>query len=154
MNTPPHGSNIDRKSIPADCQWNIHDIYASQENWEKACAGLKELIADLETCQGSLKEPATLLQVLHLRDRLSQEIDKIYAYARLQQDADNGDTNAQALSGKAEGLLASFYNAVSFIDSEITSLSEEQLEQLKSDPLFADYDFYLKDQQIFQLLPE
>ena len=114
MNTPPHGSNIDRKSIPADCQWNIHDIYASQENWEKACAGLKELIADLETCQGSLKEPATLLQVLHLRDRLSQEIDKIYAYARLQQDADNGDTNAQALSGKAEGLLASFYNAVSF----------------------------------------
>ena len=145
MNTPTHGSNTDRKSIPADCQWNIHDIYTSQENWEKACAGLKELIADLETCQGSLKEPATLLQVLHLRDRLSQEIDKIYAYARLQQDADNGDTNAQALSGKAEGLLASFYNAVSFIDSEITSLSEEQLEQLKSDPLFADYDFYLKD---------
>ena len=145
MNTPSHGSNIDRKSIPADCQWNVRDIYASQEHWEKACSGLKELIADLETCQGSLKEPATLLQVLHLRDRLSREIDKIYAYARLQQDADNGDTNAQALSGKAEGLLASFYNAVSFIDSEITSLSKEQLEQLKSDPLFADYDFYLKD---------
>ena len=85
------------------------------------------------------------MQVLHLRDRLSQEIDKIYAYARLQQDADNGDTNAQAISGKAEGLLASFYNAVSFIDAEITSLTKEQLEQLKSDPLFADYDFYLKD---------
>ena len=145
MNTPPHGSNIDRKSIPADCQWNIHDIYASQEEWDKACAGLKELIAGLETCQGSLKEPAILLRVLQLRDRLSQEIDKIYAYARLQQDADNGNTNAQALSGKAEGLLASFYNAVSFIDSEITSLSKEQLEQLKSDHLFADYDFYLKD---------
>ena len=145
MNTPPHGSNIDRKSIPGDCQWNIHDIYASQEEWDKACAGLKELIAGLETCQGSLKEPAILLRVLQLRDRLSQEIDKIYAYARLQQDADNGDTNAQALSGKAEGLLSSFYNAVSFIDSEITSLSKEQLEQLKSNPLFADYDFYLKD---------
>ena len=86
MNTPPHGSNIDRKSIPADCQWNIHDIYASQEEWDKACAGLKELIAGLETCQGSLKEPAILLRVLQLRDRLSQEIDKIYAYARLQQD--------------------------------------------------------------------
>ena len=145
MNIPPYGSNVARKSIPENCQWNIHDIYASQEDWEKACAGLKELIAGLETCQGNLKEPAILLQVLQLRDRLSQEIDKIYAYARLQQDADNGDTNAQALSGKAEGLLASFCNAVSFIDSEITSLSKEQLEQLKRDPLFADYDFYLKD---------
>ena len=145
MKTPPHGSNIDRKSIPASCQWNIHDIYASQEDWEKACTGLRELIADLETWQGNLKDTAVLLRVLQLRDRLSQEIDKIYAYARLQQDADNGDTNAQALSGKAEGILASFYNAVSFIDSEITSLSNEQLEQLKSNPLFADYDFYLKD---------
>ncbi|MBP5737382.1 MAG: oligoendopeptidase F [Acidaminococcaceae bacterium] len=145
MNTPSHGINIDRKNIPASCQWNIQDIYPKQEDWEKACTGLKELITDLETCQGSLQKPAILLQVLQLRDRLSQEIDKIYAYARLQQDADNGDPNAQALSGKAEGILASFYNAVSFIDSEITSLPKEQVEQLKSNPLFADYDFYLKD---------
>ena len=145
MNTPSHGSNIDRKDIPARYQWSIHDIYASQEDWEKSCASLKVLIADLNNCQGRLNTPAVLLQALQLRDRLSQEIDKIYAYARLQQDADNGDTNAQALSGKAEGLLADFYNAVSFIDSEITSLSKEQIEQLKSDPLFSAYDFYLKD---------
>ena len=145
MNTPPQGSNVERKDIPAGCQWNIHDIYTTQEEWEKACAGLKALIAELETCQGGLKDPIILLRTLQLRDRLSQEIDKIYAYARLQQDADNGDTNAQALSGKAEGILASFYNAVSFIDSEITSLPKEQLEQLKNNTLFSDYNFYLKD---------
>ena len=145
MNTPLHGSNVERKEIPANCQWNIHDIYTTQEEWEKSCAGLKTLIAELEKCQGSLKEPAVLLQALQLRDRLSREIDKIYAYAKLQQDADNGDTNAQALSGKAEGILASFYNSVSFIDSEITSLPNDQLEKLKNDPLFSDYDFYLKD---------
>lgn len=145
MNTPSHGSNVNRKDIPAICQWKIQDIYATQENWEKACAGLKELIEELETCRGSLKDSRKLLQALQLRDRMSQEIDKIYAYARLQQDADNSDANAQALSGKAEGILDSFYNAVSFIDSEVTSLSKEQMEILKSDPLFSDYSFYLED---------
>ena len=134
MNTPSHGSKVARKDIPAVFQWKIQDIYATQEEWEKACTALKELIAELETCKGSLKDAGILLQALQLRDRMSQEIDKIYAYARLQQDADNGDVNAQALSGKAEGILAAFYNAVSFIDSEVTSLPKEQLEQLKNDP--------------------
>ena len=145
MNTPTYGSNVERKDIPAVFQWNVHDIYPTQEAWEKACAVLKELIPELETCKGKLNKPAILLQALQLRDRLSKEIDKIYAYARLQQDADNGDANAQSLSGKAEGILASYYNAVSFIDSEVTSLPKEQLEQLKNSPLFSDYDFYLKD---------
>ena len=145
MNTPSHGSKVARKDIPAAFQWKIQDIYATQEEWEKACTALKELIAELETCKGSLKDASILLQALQLRDRMSQEIDKIYAYARLQQDADNGDVNAQALSGKAEGILAAFYNAVSFIDSEVTSLPKEQLEQLKNDPLFSDYSFYLED---------
>ncbi len=130
MNTPSHGSKVARKDIPAACQWKIQDIYATQEEWEKACTALKELIAELETCKGSLKDASILLQALQLRDRMSQEIDKIYAYARLQQDADNGDVNAQALSGKAEGILAAFYNAVSFIDSEVTSLPKEQLEAI------------------------
>ena len=83
MNTPSHGSKVARKDIPAVFQWKIQDIYATQEEWEKACTALKELIAELETCKGSLKDASILLQALQLRDRMSQEIDKIYAYARL-----------------------------------------------------------------------
>ena len=145
MTTPKHGSNISRKDIPAACQWRVSDIYASRADWETACAGLKDRITELEACKGALQDPATLLQALRLRDRLSQEIDKIYAYARLQQDADNGDTEAQALSGKAESILASYYNAISFLDPEITALPSETLAALKQDPAFSDYDFYLQD---------
>lgn len=145
MVTPNHGSNVDRKIIPAQYKWKTSDIYATREDWEKACSGLKELIIELEKCQGSLKEKDVLLQALQLRDHLSQEIDKIYAYARLQQDSDNGNTEAQELTGRAEGVLASYQNAISFIDSEITSLPKDLLERFKNDPAFSDYDFYLKD---------
>ena len=145
MVTPNHGNNVDRKIIPAQYKWKTSDIYATREDWEKACSGLKELIIELEKCQGSLKEKDVLLQALQLRDHLSQEIDKIYAYARLQQDSDNGNTEAQELTGRAEGVLASYQNAISFIDSEITSLPKDLLERFKNDPAFSDYDFYLKD---------
>ncbi len=145
MITPDHGSTVNRKYIPASYQWKISDIYKSRSEWEKACTGLIDLITEIGKSQGKLKDTAILLQTLQLRDRLSREIDKIYAYARLQQDADNGDTEAQSLSGKAEGLLSSYCNAISFIDSEISALSKEHLENLAKDPSFSDYDFYLRD---------
>ena len=156
ITTPVHGSSIERRNIPAAYKWNLQDIYATQKDWENAFSGLKELLAELGKYQGKLKDFPTLLQVLQLRDRLSQEIDKIYAYARLQQDADNGDSKAQALAGKAEGLLASYCNAVSFIDSEITALPKEQIKQLENDPAFSDYDFYLKNLERLRahVLPE
>ena len=156
ITTPVHGSNIERRNIPAAYKWNVQDIYDTQMDWQNACDGLKELFSELEKYQGKLKDFTTLLKALQLRDRMSQEIDKIYAYARLQQDADNGDSKAQALTGKAEGLLASYYNAVSFIDSEITALPKKRLKQLENDPAFTDYDFYLKDLERLRIhvLPE
>ena len=69
MNTPSHGSKVARKDIPAAFQWKIQDIYATQEEWEKACTALKELIAELETCKGSLKDASILLQALQLQRR-------------------------------------------------------------------------------------
>lgn len=142
---PEHGSNVSRADIPADFRWKVQDIYASVEDWEKACATLQEMIGLMSGCKGNLRDKDTLLKALQLKDHMSQEIDRIYAYARLQLDADNGDSRAQALCGKAEGILASYANAVSFIDSEILSLAPETLEELKKDPAFRDYDFYLED---------
>lgn len=94
---------------------------------------------------GSLSDKDTLHKALLLRDHLSREIEKIYAYARLQLDADNGDTAFQSLAGKAESLLAAYGHAVSFIDSEILAMAPEARKALQQDPAFSDYDFYLKD---------
>lgn len=145
MNTPAHGSHIARKEIPTACKWRTEDIYPSPEAWEKACRILQELIEKLTARQGLLTSPAALLETLRLRDRTAQGIEKIYAYARLQQDADNEDPAAQALAGKAESLNADYENAISFIEPEILALPREQRNALLTDPAFADYDFYLKN---------
>ena len=140
-----YSHKTERKDVPSSDKWNISDIYASPADWEKASRALREMIAGMEALQGSLSDKETLHKALLLRDHLSREIEKIYAYARLQLDADNGDTAFQSLAGKAESLLAAYGHAVSFIDSEILAMAPEARKALQQDPAFSDYDFYLKD---------
>ncbi|MDY6303847.1 MAG: oligoendopeptidase F [Succiniclasticum sp.] len=140
-----YSHKTERKDVPSSDKWNISDIYASPADWEKASGALREMIAGMEALQGSLSDKDTLHKALLLRDHLSREIEKIYAYARLQLDADNGDTAFQSLAGKAESLLAAYGHAVSFIDSEILAMAPEARKALQQDPAFSDYDFYLRD---------
>jgi oligoendopeptidase F len=140
-----YSHKTERKDVPSSDKWNISDIYASPADWEKASRALREMIAGMEALQGSLSDKDTLHKALLLRDHLSREIEKIYAYARLQLDADNGDTAFQSLAGKAESLLAAYGHAVSFIDSEILAMAPEARKAMQQDPAFSDYDFYLKD---------
>ena len=143
---PAHGSNVCRADIPAACKWHVQDIYADESAWKKACAEFKELLPKLKAMQGTLTTGPAIYAALHLQDTMAQLMDKIYAYARLQQDADNTDQHLQALSGEAEGLSAEFSNANSFIEAEMLSLGKEKVEALlANEPLLAEYKFYIEN---------
>lgn len=143
---PAHGSNIKRADIPAEYKWHVQDIYADEAAWQEACSSFKELLQELKAMQGKITSAQALYEALHLQDTMAQLIDKIYAYARLQQDADNTDQHMQALSGEAEGLAAEFTNANSFIEPEMLSLGNTKVREfLKSEPLLAEYKFYISN---------
>ena len=143
---PAHGSNIKRADIPAEYKWHVQDIYADEAAWQEACSSFKELLQELKAMQGKITSAQALYEALHLQDTMAQLIDKIYAYARLQQDADNTDQHMQALSGEAEGLVAEFTNANSFIEPEMLSLGNAKVREfLESEPLLAEYKFYISN---------
>ena len=143
---PAHGSNIKRADIPAEYKWHVQDIYADEAAWQEACSSFKELLQELKAMQGKITSAQALYEALHLQDTMAQLIDKIYAYARLQQDADNTDQHMQALSGEAEGLAAEFTNANSFIEPEMLSLGNAKVREfLESEPLLAEYKFYISN---------
>lgn len=144
INIPAHGSSVNRVDIPVEWKWRVQDIYADEAQWQQACADFKAKLPQLTALQGTLTNAQTLYNALKLQDELSQMLDKIYAYARLQQDADNTDQHLQALAGEAEGLAASFSSANSFIEPEMLALGEEKVQKmLDSEPLLAEYKFYI-----------
>lgn len=144
INIPEHGSSVSRAAIPAEWKWRVQDIYAGEAQWQQACAAFKAKLPQLTAMQGTLDNAKAVHAALKLQDELSQTLDKIYAYARLQQDADNTDQHLQALAGEAEGLAAAFSSANSFIEPEILALGNQKVqEMLDTEPLLDEYKFYI-----------
>ncbi len=142
--TPLHGSNVNRSDIPNTYKWHVNDIYADEAAWSEACTAFKKQLPTLKAMHGTLTNAANLAKALKLQDELSQMLEKIYAYARLQQDADNTDQHLQALAGEAEGLAAAFSSANAFLEPEMLALGNEKVEtMLQSDPALAEYKFYI-----------
>lgn len=144
--TPLHGSNVVREQIPAACKWQVSDIYASENDWQAACEEYKSKLPQLQAMQGKLNTAAAVCAALKLQEELAKLLDKIYAYARLQQDADNTDQKLQALAGEAEGMAAAFSNANAFVEPEMLALGKEKLLQmLDEEPALAEYRFYIEN---------
>ena len=89
-------SNVAREQIPTACKWHISDIYAGENDWQAACEEYKSKLPQLQAMQGQLNTAAAVCAALKLQEELAKLLDKIYAYARLQQDADNTDQKLQA----------------------------------------------------------
>ncbi len=143
---PKHGSSVERAAIDAGCKWHVQDIYADEAAWRAACDEYKAKLPQLKAMRGTLVTGSAVLAALRLQDELAQLLDKIYAYARLQQDADNTDQHLQALSGEAEGLAASFSNANSFIEPEMLGPGREALEtMLQEEAGLDEYRFYIQN---------
>ena len=146
INIPAHGSSVARADIPDSCKWHVQDIYPTEADWQTACSVFKEKLPQLQALQGTQTTAAALLKALKLQEELAQMLDKIYAYARLQQDADNTDQHLQALAGEAEGLAAAFTNANSFIEPELLALGKEKVTAMfAAEPELDEYKFYLEN---------
>lgn len=143
---PTHGASVARAQIPASCKWHVQDIYADEAAWQAACEDYKALLPKLAALKGQLTTADKLLAALRLQDELAKLLDKLYAYARLQQDADNTDQHLQALSGQAETMAAQFSSTLSFVEPEILALGKEKVEAMLAEKLeLGEYRFYIEN---------
>ena len=84
-----------QRADSGSCKWQVSDIYASENDWQAACEEYKSKLPQLQAMQGQLNTAAAVCAALKLQEELAKLLDKIYAYARLQQDADNTDQKLQ-----------------------------------------------------------
>lgn len=145
LNTPQHGNIVDRKDIPTEYKWRIHDIFENRKSWESACKSLKVDFNKLNKYKNNLKNANSVLECLTLLTVLSETAEKIYAFARLQKDTDNLDQEYLELSGKAEVLLTEFSNISSFIEPELLSLDEKDFKILLNSNELKEFKHYLEN---------
>jgi oligoendopeptidase F len=118
----------DRSSIPLQWQWNLADLYPSDDAWKQAKEKFVAAYPTIEQFKGTLgSSPRQLLQCLETRSSLTKELSRLYVYTSLHSDQDTRDSKyLEMLQGMGQ-LVSDFNSATAFIEPEILKVDPAML---------------------------
>ena len=136
-----------RSEIPEKDKWTIDEMYPEEGQWEAELKSALERTNRLLEFRGKLGESAAVLaDALEMSDSVDQVFERLYTYAHMKLDEDNGVPESQARLDKAISALAQASAVTSFMTPEITSLPDETIERfLDEEPRLKVYDHLLHD---------
>lgn len=136
-----------REEVPKAHTWDLTDLFQTQTEWEKELHSIREDLPTVTKYKGKIHEgPEILLKAIDAREALLQRFIHIATYAKLNLATDGTDPLNQANCSMVGTLNADVKSAISFIESEIFALSDEQMETYLSEykPL-KKYEIYLNN---------
>lgn len=136
-----------RQDIDVKFKWKLEDIYSDISLWEQDFKTVKELSAQIQKLKGTLAESAEkLLGCFKKSDELLSLNEKVYVFAKMKRDENNGDHKYQALTDRASSLATEVFAAISFIVPEMLSIPEETLRAyIKENKELALYLFVIEE---------
>lgn len=132
---------LKRNEMPVEDTWNLSDIFASDEAWQKEYEALKAYPEKISAFAGKLGESAeNLLAFFELDDELNVRLQKLQGYAYCKSDEDVGNSFYQDLRGKAMSTIVELSSAAAFSTPEIMAIPEETLDSFyKTEPKLETY---------------
>lgn len=119
-----------RSEIKVEDTWELEDIFASDDAWEKEFEEVKALIPQMEKFKGKLGESAqTLYDALQEQDELTMRVSKLYTYAHMRYDQDTTNSFYQGLNDRIKTLYTQIASALSYVTPEILSIEESKIKQ-------------------------
>ncbi len=136
-----------RQEIAEQYKWRLEDIYPTDEAWEEEFQTLTGKVESLEGLRETMTQSAeALAEALRQIDEASHQLERLYVYARMRRDEDNGNSKYQALSDRASGLNVKLSAALAYVNPLLLSMDEAVLRgYMKDCPALADYRFMLED---------
>jgi oligoendopeptidase F len=136
-----------RKDIETKYQWNLCDIYASDDAWEGDYKRAQTIVENARTFAGKLAgSPDTMYECLQTRSEFGKLVSQLYQYAHLCKDLDNRVSKYQAMTERAAVLGSQGGAAFAFVEPELLHISEDKLREMASRfPKADEYDFYIKE---------
>lgn len=117
-----------RAEVAAELKWDVQSVFADDAAWEQAYTDAEGLLAQVTAYAGTLGESAAhLAEYLNLRESLLQDLDKVFLYAQMKRDEDNGNSTYQELADRAQGLGVKISAAMAFEEPEFLAIPEDKL---------------------------
>ncbi len=134
-----------RNEIADKYKWRLEDMVSSDDEWERLYAEVAALEPLLKSFEGKLGDKKILKECLDANEKVDMTLERLYCYARMRRDQDGSVQKYVAFTDRAMMLSYKLATASSYMSSEISSLSEDFLNDVIADKEFEKYDFMLKE---------
>jgi oligoendopeptidase F len=136
-----------RSAVPAHERWNLHDIYASWEEWQAGFDDLQAQIKAFASRKGSLGAGApSLLAALATNDAMGQLAYRVWSYASLAHDEDQRDNTVGARRQLVQLLFATWRQEASWFNPELLQVPLDTLRAwMDASPDLAVYRFMIEN---------
>ena len=119
-----------RSEVPAEYKWKLEDMFETDEQWEKEVEQTLLLIDEVSQFKGHLADnEIKFLKFLELEDRINYHLARIIVYSNQRSHEDTAVSKYQAYASRAESVMVKAASALSFADTEILAMSEENIEE-------------------------
>ncbi|MFZ7128546.1 MAG: oligoendopeptidase F [Desulfobacterales bacterium] len=135
----------DRNDIPVEDRWDLTPLFRDDAEWETLFGEVESLLDRYEEHKGRLGESAeSLCAAITFDLEVSRKIDRLYTYAHLKSDEDQGNQAFLALHERAVRLATRASEISSFIRPEIMEIPEERIRSFMDRECLLPYRFHLE----------
>lgn len=119
-----------RDSYNEELKWNVTDLYASIEDFERDYKEISEKIQEYTKFEGHILNSAdTLYELLDFDTLVSKKLERLYIYAHINHDADTKSVEYQSMFGRIHKLFETYSMKTSFIIPEILKSDYTKIEE-------------------------
>ena len=128
-------------------EWDISSVYGSIDEWQADYDTVMEMIQHHEDYRGKLNTAQNIYDYFQFANfgELTRLQNKLYLYAELGYNLNPTDAAFSTLLAKLESMTVKEETLSAFAAPEIYSLSLEEREEIFSDPLFADLQYWVSN---------
>ncbi len=134
----------ERKDINEKFKWNLNDIINGDAEWEKFFNKLKEMIPQICEFKGKLSDKNELKKFFVLDHEISVLSEKLFVYAKMKRDEDNGNDASVAMCDRAYALLTELDTKTAFVTPELNAIDDGILLKWADEQIFEDNSLFLK----------
>lgn len=139
----------ERSEIPDKHKWNLADLYADFDSWDKDMNSIAERILKLPEYQGKLGESSTVLyNALKTYFSIAKDYSKAATYAYRLSDEDIRISDNQALTQQVSNLGTKFGEKTAFFRPEILAIPKDKIDKFFAEkPELKEYRMFIDDIQ-------
>ncbi|HEX2933842.1 MAG TPA: oligoendopeptidase F [Bacteroidales bacterium] len=137
---------LERSQVDPKYKWKLEDLYASDEQWQKAKESVKADIDKFDNYKGKLNSAKGLLDFLNFSYAFDKEFSRVYVYASMKSDQDVRESKYLAMKQELGQIMPVISAKVSFAEPEILGIGKEAIDRFLADEKgLAVYKMYLHE---------